>query len=152
MTDPVIAERIAKDCLMFPPTAASLARLAKMADTAVSTGSTNKDWPYFQFVKGLAEFRLGHFAAAGEWLDKVAVQSTASARDAEAYATLAMAKYQSGQTNAARSALAESIKTVETKLNRPDRLDWNDQIIAKVLLREAHTVVMGQPPPADVLK
>jgi len=57
-----------------------------------------------------------------------------------------------GQTNAAQAALTEGIKIAETKLNKSDRIDWNDQIIAKVLLREAHTLIMGSPPPAEVLK
>jgi hypothetical protein len=63
-----------------------------------------------------------------------------------------MAQYRLGQTNAAQAALAEGIKIAETKLNRSDRIDWNDQIIAKVLLREAHTLIVGSAPPADVLK
>jgi serine/threonine protein kinase len=150
--DPIIAERIAKDCLIFPPPADELPQLATMADTAIAAGPTNQAWPYFQFVKGLSEYRGGHFSSAREWLEKVAGQTEARARTAEANATLAMADFRLGNTNAARSALADGIKIAETELRRPDRPDWGDSIIAKVLLREAHTLVMGTPPPADVLK
>src|SRR5205823_7606758 len=113
---------------------------------------TNSAWPYFQFVKGLAEYRLGHDADAADWLGKITLRVGVPARDAEVQATLAMAQYRSGQTNAAQAALAEGIKIAEIKLNKSDRIDWNDQIIAKVLLREAHTLVMGSPPPAEALK
>ena len=150
--DPVVAERIAKDCLMFPPPNDNLERIGKMADTAIAAGPTNSAWPYFQFVKALAEYRLGHDEAAADWLGKVVLRAGVPARDAEVQATLAMAQFRSGQTNAAHAALAEGIKIVETKLNKSERIDWNDQIIAKVLLSEAHTLVLGSPPPAGALK
>ena len=145
-TDPAVAERMAKDCLMLPPPAASLVRFAKMADTAVAAGPTNSSWPYYEFVKGLAEYRLGHFASVLEWLQKVAAQEGMPARTAQADATLAMAEFQLGQTNAARATLAEGIKISETKLT-PGRIDWNDSIIAEILLREAHELIMGAPMP-----
>jgi len=142
-TDPAVAERMAKDCLMLPPPAASLDRLAKMADTAVAAGPTNSSWPYYEFVKGLAEYRLGHFAGALEWLRKVAAQEGVPARTAQARATIAMAEYQLGQTNAARAALAEGITIAKEKLTHPDRIDWNDQLIAQFLLREAQGLIPG---------
>jgi len=145
-TDPAVAERMAKDCLMLPPPAASLVRFAKMADTAVAAGPTNSSWPYYEFVKGLAEYRLGHFASVLEWLRKVAAQEGVPARTAQADATLAMAEFQLGQTNAARATLAEGIKIAQTKLT-PGRIDWNDSIIAEILLREAHELIMGAPMP-----
>ena len=146
--DPVVAERIARDCLMLPPPAARLARLAKLADTAVSAGPTGNSWPYYAFVKGLAEYRQGHFAGALEWLRKVAAQEGEPARTAQADATLAMAEYQLGQTNAARMALAEGIKIAETGRAQPGRIDWDDGLIAQFLLREAQGLVNGIPAPA----
>jgi tetratricopeptide (TPR) repeat protein len=148
--DPIIAERIAKDCLMFEPPNGSLERLGKMADTAIAAGPTNNVWPYFQFVKGLAEYRTGDYAGAQEWLGKITLDLGVPSRDAQVKATLAMARFRSGQTNAAKAALAEGIKIAETRFNSDGM--WNDQIIAKTLLREAHTLVVGKPPPADVLK
>lgn len=146
--DPVIAERIAKDCLMLPLPADSLAGLAKMADTAVAADPTNPSWPYYMFVKGLAEYRQGHFAGALEWLQKVAAQEGVPTRTAQADATLAMAEYQLGQTNAARATLAEGVKIAQEKLTQPGRIDWNDQLIAQFLLREAQGLINGTPAPA----
>ncbi len=125
--DPAIAERMAKDCLMLPPPAAALQRLSKMADTAVAAGPTAESWPYYQFVK-------------------VAAQEGVPARTAQAYATQAMAEYQSGQTNSARATLAEGIKIAELKLAQPGRIDWNDGIIAHSLLHEAAGLILGIPP------
>ena len=74
------------------------------------------------------------------------------ARTAQAEATLAMAEYQLGQTNAARAALAGGIKIAETVLAQPDRIDWNvdwnEVIIARFLLREAQGLIPGTPTPA----
>jgi serine/threonine-protein kinase len=146
---PAIAERIAKDCLMLTPPVASLPTVANMADTAIAAGPTNSAWPYFQFVKGLAEYRLGHFASGAEWLKKVVPVEGVPARTAQADAVLAMAEFQLGETNSAWAALSEGIKISETKLKHTDRIDWNDQLIAKFLLREAHTLILGTPPPPD---
>jgi hypothetical protein len=95
------------------------------------------------FVKGLAEYRLGHSAGALEWLRKVAAQEGVPARTAQAQATMAMAEYQLGQTNAARTALAQGITIAETELATPGRLDWNDTIIAQTLLHEAQGLIGG---------
>src|SRR5262249_28754292 len=74
--DPMIAERMAKDCLLLPPLAADLETLGKMADVAVAVGPTNTFWRYFQFVKGLAEYRQGHFDAAVKWLQEVTLNNS----------------------------------------------------------------------------
>jgi eukaryotic-like serine/threonine-protein kinase len=147
-TDPVVAERIAKDCLIVPPPATNLPTLAAMADTAVAAGPNDKAWPYYAFVKGLAGYRQGDSAGALEWLQKVAPDEGVPTRTVQAYATMAMAEYRLGQTNAARAALAEGTKLAETKLTQPNRIDWNDRLIAQFLLREAQELITGAPAPA----
>jgi eukaryotic-like serine/threonine-protein kinase len=146
--DPTTAEQIAKYCMMLPPPATSLKRLAKMADVALAAGPTNTAPAHNGFVKGLAEYRQGHFAGALEWLRKVAAQEGVPARAAQAYAAMAMAKYQLGQTNAARAALTQGIKIAETELAKPGRIDWNDGLIAQFLLREAQGLITGTATPA----
>ena len=140
-TNAAIAERIAKDCLMLPPASANLGRLAKMADTAVAAGPNDRAWPYYAFVKGLAEYRQGHFASAVEWLRKIVPNDAVPTRTTQAYATMAMAQYHLGETNAARATLAEAIRISGTRLKEPGRIDWNDQLIAQFLLREAEGVI-----------
>jgi len=56
-SDPAIAERMAKDCLLLPPAPEDAAKIDKMVGTALNAGPQHQFWPYFQFVKGLAELR-----------------------------------------------------------------------------------------------
>jgi tetratricopeptide (TPR) repeat protein len=70
-TNPHTADRIAKDCLILPGSGASLATVATMADTAVTEGQHSGDLPYFQFCKGLAQYRQGRFASAADWMGTV---------------------------------------------------------------------------------
>jgi eukaryotic-like serine/threonine-protein kinase len=146
--DPTGAEQIAKLCMMLPPPATSLKRLAKMADNAVAADSSSTASAHHEFVKGLAEYRQGHFAGALEWLRKAAAQEVAPARVAQADAALAMAEYQLGQTNVAREALAQGVKIADAELAKPGRIDWNDGLIAQFLLREAQGLIAGTPTPA----
>jgi tetratricopeptide (TPR) repeat protein len=146
--DPTTAEQIAKYCMMLPPPATSLKILAKMADIALAAGPPATSSAHHELVKGLAEYRQGHFAGALEWLRKSAAQEGVPARMAQAEATLAMTEFQLGQTNAARAALAEGIKIAETELAKPGRIDWNDGLIAQFLLREAQGLITGTTAPA----
>src|SRR5262249_29511744 len=67
----VIAERMAKDCLLLPPSPEDLNKIDKMLETAMRAGPQHQLWPYFQFVKGLAQFREGQFAPAAELQQQV---------------------------------------------------------------------------------
>ena len=145
--DPLIAERIAKDCLILPASGADLAVVAKMADTAAAV--TNRSaTPSFQFVKGLAEYRRGRFAGAVEWVNKALTKEGDSEnRDVEAYMVLAMARYQLKQTDEARAALARGTEIERTKLPKLESGDigesWLDWIIAHALMREAKALIEG---------
>jgi tetratricopeptide (TPR) repeat protein len=150
--DPITAERIAKDCLILPSSGADLETVAKMVDTAMAAGTNHWAWTYFQFAKGLAEYRQGHFAGVVEWTQKALRAPGNASRDAEAWLVLAMAQYQLKQPEEARGALAKGIKIVETKLPKLDTsdlgADWRDWIITHALLREARALIEDQPAPA----
>jgi len=144
-TDPTIAERMAKDCLLLPPSAADLETIAKLADTALGAGPNHPKWGYFQFVKGFAEFRQGHFTEASDWLQKVLALGGDARRNAEAAFLLAMAEQKAGHPAEAQAALSKGVETVNTKLPKPGKSDlgddWNDWIIVHLLLREAKTLI-----------
>jgi hypothetical protein len=135
------AERLAKDYMILPPPAGSFTRLANLADTAVAAGSGNSDWPYFQFVKGLFEYRRGNFSQAIEPLQSVISQGGVAARTVQAYCVLAMAQYKLGQKDAAAESVASGRELAREKLDSFKAIDWNDRIIAQVLLREAGALV-----------
>jgi Flp pilus assembly protein TadD len=151
-SDPAIAERMAKDCLILPPPAADLETIGKMADTAVAAGPDHKSWHYFQFVKGLAEYRQGHFASAAEWLQKVAGREGDPHRTVAAYMVLAMAQYQLKQVDEARATLAKGVKLADSKLATLGGPQWNDQITAQVLTREARTLIERDAKTSDQTK
>jgi Flp pilus assembly protein TadD len=139
--DPAIAERMARDCLILSPPAADLEAIGKMVDTAVAAGPNHRYWDYFQFVKGLFEYRSGHFAEAAEWVQKVTAHESDPNRTVEAYMVLAMAQHQLKQVEEARATLGKGIKMADTKLGRPGSPQWNDQMAAQVLMREARTLI-----------
>ncbi|HVV70862.1 MAG TPA: serine/threonine-protein kinase, partial [Verrucomicrobiae bacterium] len=65
-SDPRVAERMAKACLILPPATNELAVIARMADVALRGETNNGTWGFNLFSKGLAEYRLGHDAQAAE--------------------------------------------------------------------------------------
>src|SRR5256886_1688192 len=148
-SNPVVAERMAKDCLFVPPPASDFNAIAKMVETAVAAGKDHPYWPYFQFVKGLAEYRQGHFASAAEWLRKVVGQTGDMYRTVQAHMALAMAQHQLKQTEEARIKLAKGLEIADTHFPKPGKasLDeqWHDWIIAHTLMREARALIEDGP-------
>jgi tetratricopeptide (TPR) repeat protein len=141
-TNPTIAERMAKDCLFTANSGTDLATVCKMADLAVTKGDNN---PYVQFVKGLAEYRQGHFASAAEYLPK-ALGGRDPYLDAGAELVLAMTQYQLKETDAAQASLATGAELIDSKTPKIDKGEvgddwWNDWIINRVLLGEARKLV-----------
>jgi uncharacterized protein len=142
--DPATAERMTKDCLFVSSFGVDVASVAKWADTAVREGVGSPNLPYFQFAKGLAEYRLAHYDRAVDWLGKVVGQGVIF-RDAEAYLVLAMAQHQLHQSEAARAALIKGRDVIENrmpKLGDGDLGDaWIDWIMAQSLLKEAESLL-----------
>ena len=101
---------------------------------------------WFQFCKGLAEYRRGNFVGATEQLQSVTAAAGAEPyRDVIAFSVLAMAEHQTKQTEEARAVLAKGIALAETKLPKFESGDigtgWNDWIVAQVFLREAKAMI-----------
>jgi len=140
-SDPAIAERMARDCLILPPPATDLETIGKMVDTAVAAGPHHQFWDYFQFVKGLYEYRHGHFAGAVEWLQKVVEHEGDPNRAVAACMVLAMSQHQLNQVAQAGATLARGLKIADARLGRPGSPQWNDQIAAQMFMREARTLI-----------
>ena len=140
-TDPTIAERMAKDCLVIAPAADQLTALVKMTDIAVGAGPTSGSWAYYEFVKGLAEYREGHYAEASRWLSDVGNREDVPARTVEACAVLAMAQQHLNHPEQALTILARAEDLADTSVSKLNVLLWNDHIIAHLLLREAKALI-----------
>jgi len=152
--DPIVAERMAKDCLILPSSGTDLDRIAQMADSAVSLGKDHPALTWFQFAKGLAEYRQGRFSSAVEWMQKVLAKAGEdSNRDVQAYMVLAMAEHQLKHPDEARATLAKGVEIAETKLPKIDSGDvgggWYDWIIAHSLMREAKLLIESKPAASD---
>ena len=124
----------------------------RMADQAVTLGKTSPLVYYFQFVKGLAQYRAGQFASAVDWVGKSIGQPATVGesapdwnRDAAAYAVMAMAQHQLQRSDAAHAALAKAADIVNTKLPKLEsgalEDNWADWLIAHLLLREAQALI-----------
>jgi eukaryotic-like serine/threonine-protein kinase len=154
--DPTIAERMAKDCLILPSSGADLDAVDDMIDSALAAGPDYWAASFFQFAKGLSEYRQGHFTSAVEWLQKaLAMPGESEFRDAQAYLVLAMVHHQLNHVEEARAAFAEGSAIIETRqpiLGSGARgADWNDWLIADALQREATALIERPPTTADEL-
>jgi eukaryotic-like serine/threonine-protein kinase len=137
-TDPTIAERLGRDCLLLSPTAGEMERIAKMADVAGNCPTNNR---WMKFTKGFAEYRQGHFESAQKYLRDPAVLATDPALQLQAQAVLAMTQYRLSQPEAARATLAKGMALGQARFPRCDGLNWNDQRSAFLLLKEADVIL-----------
>jgi tetratricopeptide (TPR) repeat protein len=157
-TDPEVARRVAKDCLIMPSPGVDIEAAGRLAEMALS-GATNSSAPvaYFQFTKGLAEYRLGRFDSAAEWQQKTLnATRNPSWLEAQAFLALAMAQHQLKHPAEAGAALAKGVEVIDTKLPKLESgdlgYDWGDWIIAHVLMREAKALIEGDPRSAAEIK
>jgi tetratricopeptide (TPR) repeat protein len=144
-TDPVIAERIAKVCLLWPSSGVDLKASAALAETAVEVGNSNSVLAWFQCVKGLAEYRQGHFAGAADWMGKVLINPGNPFLESHALLVLAMAQYQLRQAGQARASFAKAVTFQGTKLpkleNGDTGWDWVNLLIERALMKEATELI-----------
>lgn len=152
--DPRIADRMAKDCLILPVKGADLTIESKLADVAVTFDAKAAVNPWFQFCKGLAEYRQGHFSAAQEWMRKVLARvQEGSTRDVGAYMVLAMAEHRSQQLDKARASLAAGFDLARKRLPGLGSGDlgdgWMDWVFAQALIREAKAMFEVGPGPTQ---
>jgi len=152
-TDPRVADRMAKDCLILPRPGADLKVPAELAEAAVTRGQNDTGaLPFFQCCKALAEYRIGNWNAATNWAGRAAQNPFPFSR-AEAYAILAMAHSHLKHADEARDALKRCDEVVEMKLpkftDKDLRGDWRDLIIAHALQSEAKQLIDGEPSAAS---
>jgi tetratricopeptide (TPR) repeat protein len=148
-TDPNLAERTVKACLILPQPKVNMNTIDRLAQTAVSVESSHRDFPFFQFAKGLAEFRLGRFASAIDWETPVMRQLGDPIRAVQACMVLAMAQYRLNQHGEAQETLATGMEIAQRRMSGPDgpvpENRWNDWIYAHLLMAEAKAMVEAEP-------
>jgi tetratricopeptide (TPR) repeat protein len=151
-TDPVVADRVAKDCLLLPCSDTELSKIDRLADIAVNAGeeaSRRNEYlvlsvPFFQTCKASSEYRQGHFAESIDWAQKV-VQSSQLYAKAQVYSVLAMAQWRLGHTETARSTLAEADRSIKHISGaRNDQGEWLALIFARLWLEEANQLINSE--------
>jgi serine/threonine protein kinase len=150
-TDPLVAERTFKNCLLLPADANLLASLAPLADVAAKSFSENsvsaKDlWmmSWRSMSLSLIEYRRGNYPAAIDWCNRcLAYGDDNPSRTATTHAILAMSCLQFGQTENARSELAQCRELIDNKFKAGLDLGdggqgyWFDWVLGQILEREA---------------
>jgi serine/threonine-protein kinase len=140
-TDPHVAERTARACLLLPATEDELRQAAALAEraTTVDPSQYPGTYPHFLFARGLAEYRQGRFDEAIATLRGDASRVLGPAPRL----VLAMALHRSGQVEEARRTLAAAVPAHDWSASRVrDQDDW----IFHVLRREAEAMILPDLP------
>jgi serine/threonine-protein kinase len=137
MTDPFVAERVGRACLLRPATKEELQTGMALADLAVAAKETAPEWvyPYFLFAKGLAEYRQDRFESAITILSGQA----STVMGPSPRLVIAMAQYRLGQTVAARKTLAAAVGTFDWSAHLVDQRDF---MIWHIFRREAEALIL----------
>jgi serine/threonine protein kinase len=143
--------KTAEACLLGAETRADSEAPAQLAEQALALGKNSYRLHDLEMIKGLAEYRLGQFEGAIDWVSKSIGQPTmvtGPRPDAPAYLVRAMAQHRLARPNEARAALAKGADIVNARLLKVEKnvaLDenWVDWLIAHILLREAQALIEG---------
>ncbi len=158
-TDPVVAERTVKNCLLLPADETTMAALVPLAEiwkksiANIQPATGTGDWmtPWGSVSLALMEYRQGHSPEAIDWCKRcLAFGNDNPARIATISAVLAMAHYQLGHLDEARFELAQSREIIENKFKTGlDQGDgngyWFDWLLGKILLHEASSLIEQAP-------
>jgi eukaryotic-like serine/threonine-protein kinase len=135
-TDPAVAERVGRACLLLPAAEAELRQAVALTERAVAAGRPGHElaYPFYLFAEGLARYRQGRFDDA----IKLMSGEAASVMGPCPRLVLAMAQYQKDQKDQARKTLAAAIASYDWSAAKADNFDaW----IAHILRREAEALI-----------
>lgn len=154
-TNPAIAERTSKSCLLLPSgvEGGDLARAAKLAARAVDLSQPGNRMHWRYMTRGLAEYRTGHFKDAlnTEPKSREALKSDGDPNgnccQADTWFITAMAHEKLHQHKTALADFHRGQDIVQTRLPKLDSGDlgegWFDTLMANILMREANAMVLG---------
>jgi serine/threonine-protein kinase len=145
-TDPHVAERTGRACLLLPATGDELRQAVALVERAAGADRTKYQAAYanFQFAQGLADYRQGGSLgeAGGVRFDRTITAMRGFAGRVPGPAprlVLAMALHRTGQAEEARKTLALAIVTHDW---RPHQLRDRDDWISHILRREAEAMIV----------
>jgi len=154
--NPVDAERLVKICLLKPADESFMNALKPLAETAANSVRDNRGdkrmmaWRCVSLA--LMDYREGNLQQSREWAQKCLsfIAEESSARIATARIILALVSCQLGDRDEALADLASSRKLVESQFAKPVMISgsaqngyWYDWLFARILLREADSLIDG---------
>jgi tetratricopeptide (TPR) repeat protein len=143
-SNPYVAERVVKDCLLWPAEGVEYSTMDRLADIAVNRGGGEKSLPFFQVAKALSSYRQGRFTEALEWADEALKGKQTYAR-AHACAVAAMANWRLGKRDEARAMLNQGDGFAPAFVFTPQvetlGSDWLAWLVARISLNEAKTLI-----------
>jgi WD40 repeat protein/tetratricopeptide (TPR) repeat protein len=139
-----IGERMVKACALLPDSRVDPRQFLRIADRVVKAGANSPLLPYFELIKGMAEYRAGRWARAAVWLQK-SPQFSNWNRNLPAQALLALAYHRLGQSDRARQALerARGMRDQLPKVGEESfpTYNFNDWLIGHMVYREAAAIL-----------
>jgi hypothetical protein len=153
-TDPVLAERTARTCLLLPLGGPEQEAACDLADRAVALAQGHWVRPRAEATRGLAAYRRAQFADAVAWADRCLARGPGEwNRELPAHLVRAMALSRLGRLDEAHAALARASELYRTRVADPagqaDGGGWHDRVICEVLRREAEAYFLDRDFPAD---
>jgi WD40 repeat protein/tetratricopeptide (TPR) repeat protein len=148
--DPMIAERTAKLCFVWPEAAGDLARPLRLAEEAASGTERHNLAPFFQAVKGFADYRAGRYEQSLDPLQKSAERLPDPIFKAQSLLYRAMALHSLRRAGEARQTLDQARKMLDGRPTTGGDLGelWFDGVFSQVLQREAQGLIDGPVPEA----
>jgi eukaryotic-like serine/threonine-protein kinase len=139
---PEIAVGVAMVCSLEPGSVPEASRVARLAQRCVAGMCKDSDRRWSLLAMALTEYRAGHHQQAIEWLNRFAPRANGTDCDGGGFAILAMAHYQLGQADAARTSL-DAVRAILAKRPKDAMPDWGwrDWLHAQLLSREAEEIL-----------
>ena len=136
-TDPQIAERTGRACLLLPASDDELRKAVNLIDLALAADKSKYGWaqPYFMFAKGLAEYRQGRMQSSLAIMEGTDPEPLKPAPSSFwPWPNIVLAK------KCALKTLAAAVLSFDW---RPDRADIRDVWICHLLRREAEDLILS---------
>jgi hypothetical protein len=153
-TDPIIAERTAKACLLVPLGGTEQEAASELADRAASLARDHWVLPWAEATRGLAAYRRERFTDAVAWADRCLARGPGDwNRELPAHLVRAMALSRLGRPDDAAATLVRASDLYRTKVASHDGSSdggvWHDRLICEILRHEAEAYSLDRDFPAD---
>jgi serine/threonine protein kinase/Flp pilus assembly protein TadD len=153
-TNPVVAERTAKACLLLPLPRDEIDTACRLAELAVVTAGEEGLRKYAELARGMARYRQGRFADAVSSADRCLARLPISWNlELPARSVRAMSWQRLGNARGARDDLDKATEVFSRRVAKPGGPEpggaWTDLLICEILLREAEALIMDPSFPAE---